>query len=268
MRSVELIPIRELAIVWSLVLPIVAPARADSVETPRETKAFATSPPWGRICSIDSTLILQLEADLKDVAVVIPRLNNPVKAVYFRGRPDQTLQLIPHPDEWVIDIPPALRADASDAIVVQLEGEPYLPTEPRVLRADENGEILLPAHDAVTHGKSLRYEPQPNKNTLGYWTDQNDWASWHFSHSRPGRYVVSIRYGCGNGQGGSLVRLTCGSEALQWQVEATGGFQEWRDLQIGEIELKAGEQELTLRAVRLQKTAVMDVQQVKLIPIR
>src|SRR5689334_21625962 len=41
--------------------------------------------------------------------------------------------------------------------------------------------ILLHSRDAAVHGKTLRYEPQPQKNTLGYWTDAADWASWDFT---------------------------------------------------------------------------------------
>src|ERR1044072_1350534 len=42
-----------------------------------------------------------------------------------------------------------------------------------VPKADEqraDGSIVLLATNAVTHGKQIRYEPQPHKNTIGYWT--------------------------------------------------------------------------------------------------
>src|SRR4051812_38230816 len=52
--------------------------------------------------------------------------------------------------------------------------------------------ILLHSRDAVVHGKTLRYEPDPKKNTLGYWTDVADWASWEFTVNHPGKYAVEI----------------------------------------------------------------------------
>src|SRR5262249_19148118 len=40
--------------------------------------------------------------------------------------------------------------------------------------------VPLPARAAEVHGVQLRYEPLPHKDTLGYWTRADDWASWEF----------------------------------------------------------------------------------------
>ena len=37
--------------------------------------------------------------------------------------------------------------------------------------ADDGGAVVLHARHATVHGRTLRYEPQPHKNTVGYWTD-------------------------------------------------------------------------------------------------
>ena len=39
---------------------------------------------------------------------------------------------------------------------------------------------------AEVHGVMLRYEPLPHKNTLGFWTRADDWASWEFDVTKPG----------------------------------------------------------------------------------
>jgi arylsulfatase A-like enzyme len=57
------------------------------------------------------------------------------------------------------------------------------------------GDIRLHAKDARVHGDTLRYEPQPNKNVLGYWTSADDWAAWEFEVATSSRYEVEIQQG-------------------------------------------------------------------------
>ena len=241
---------------------------ADEHVPARKSQPFLEKLTWGRDCVIESTLILQMEESASEQAISIPRLNNPVKAVYFRGMPDHPLQLVAEPRAWTIMIPEDRQAGTGQAIVLQLEGAPYLPVQPRCVEQDDEGQVFLAAHDVVTHGKSLRYEPQPHKNTLGYWTEASDWAEWHFTIDRPGTFQVQLRYGCGDGQGGSVVQLGCGKETLRWTVTATGGFQEWREWTPGVLKInKPGRHALVLKPVELAHLAVMDVQQIKLVPV-
>src|SRR5262249_18854390 len=52
----------------------------------------------------------------------------------------------------------------------------------------EDGVITLPARGAEVHGVMLRYEPLPHKDTLGFWTQVDDWASWDFTVRQPGTF--------------------------------------------------------------------------------
>ena len=166
---------------FTAVAIIASSATADEPDARRQSQPFLDSLPWGRVCSVESTLILQIDQAPPDGTITVPRLNNPVKAVYFRGMPDQQLELKAQVHEWEIHFPSERQAESGQAIVVQLEGTPYLPKEPRVVQPGSDGRYRLAAHDAVTHGESLRYEPQPHKNTLGYWTNPKDWAAWHIA---------------------------------------------------------------------------------------
>src|SRR3954464_8888999 len=80
-------------------------------------------------------------------------------------------------------------------------------------RAD--GSILLLATNAVVHGKTIRYEPQPHKNTIGYWTKAEDWVSWNFQVSKPGKFDVTLTQACGKGSGGSEVNFSVGDQVIQ-----------------------------------------------------
>lgn len=66
--------------------------------------------------------------------------------------------------------------------------------------------MLLPASEAGVFGRKLRCEPQPQKNTLGYWTEKSDTAEWHLELPA-GKYEVEVHQGCGNGSGGAEVEL-------------------------------------------------------------
>ncbi len=131
-----------------------------------------------------------------------------------------------------------------------------------------NGSLQLPASLAEVHGAMLRYEPPPHKNTLGYWTRAEDWASWDVQVEKPGEFTVSLRFGCGNGQGGSEVDVSIAGQTLPFIVRETGGFQKWETAELGTVQLTAGRHSLAIRPRTKKAAAVMDVQLATLEPKR
>src|SRR5437763_1135797 len=114
--------------------------------------------------------------------------------------------------------------DASDTVVVlELEGEAKV--VPLAVAPAADGSILLHAKDAIVHGRTVRYEPDPKKNTVGYWTNAADSVEWQFDVPAAGAYAVEILQGCGKGSGGSTVEFTAGAQTLTVTVQDTGGFQ-------------------------------------------
>jgi hypothetical protein len=132
------------------------------------------------------------------------------------------------------------------------------------------GDIRLHAKDARVHGEKLRYEPEPHKNVLGYWTNQNDWAEWEFDVPKPGHYEVEIQQGCGSGSGGAEVAVEVrgenGSETLTFTVQDTGHFQQQILRVIGEVNLAAGRHTLTVKPRTKPGVAVMDLRRIVLRP--
>lgn len=145
----------------------------------------------------------------------------------------------------------------------------FVPTaEGEEIRQSDDGKIELPAKDATTWSESMRYEPLPEKDCLGYWTDPKDFAEWEFEVTKPGRYTVVVSHGCGGGNEGSTVAVKHGEQALKFTVKDTGGFQKWSDVEVGEIEIKtAGKQRLVVAPESKAKSAVLDVQKVVLKPV-
>jgi len=129
------------------------------------------------------------------------------------------------------------------------------------------GTIRLLARDARAHGSKLRYEPEPWKDTLGYWVAVEDWAEWSFTVPQAGRYEVEVLQGCGGGNAGSEVEVRVGNQPLRFTVRETGHFQNFIQLTVGELDLVAGPQTLSLHPVTKAKDAVMDVRRVVLRPL-
>ena len=131
-----------------------------------------------------------------------------------------------------------------------------------------DGSLLLEAKTATTWSENMRYESKPEKNCLGYWTSEDDFAEWEFEVTKPGKFAVSVFHGCGGGNHGSEVALKIDGKEQTFTTQDTGGFQAWQEIKLSPIEIKsAGKQRLSIDPVSKKKDAVLDVQKVVLTPL-
>jgi hypothetical protein len=138
----------------------------------------------------------------------------------------------------------------------------YKPNPP-----SKDGTITLHARTATVTGVMLRFEPLPHKNTLGFWVNKDDAASFEFTIEKPGTYTVQVLQGCGKGSGGAEVELAVGSSSLTFTVKDTGGFQAFEARDVGTLTIdKPGRHTLTVKAKTKPGVAVMDLRQVVLKP--
>lgn len=129
------------------------------------------------------------------------------------------------------------------------------------------GDIRLHAKDARVHAQAMRYEPEPNKNVLGYWTNIGDWADWDFKVDNAGTFEVEVQQGCGQGSGGAEVAVEIAEQSLIFTVEDTGHFQHMIQRIIGRVELSAGKHTLAVKPQSKPGAAVMDLRRVVLRPV-
>jgi len=161
-----------------------------------------------------------------------------------------------------------LRALADKHVAGVIAGANQLSKGWKPIEPQADGSILLHSRDATVSGAMLRYEPETNKITLGYWVKKEDWASWDFAVSQPGRYTVEALQGCGPGSGGSEVVFSVGDQQLPMTVRETKHFQDFIPRELGVVALAAGEHELQVRPKTKPGAAVMDLRQVRLIPVK
>ena len=125
-----------------------------------------------------------------------------------------------------------------------------------------NALIFLEARDAQVKAVKMKYEEPPLKDTLGFWVNAADTASWTFQAPKAGTYRVTVLQGCGKGNGGSVVALDTKQGSCEFTVEETGHFQRFVPREVGRLTLVAGENTLTVRPVKKAKAAVMDLRRV------
>jgi hypothetical protein len=169
------------------------------------------------------------------------------------------------------------QADGAGVHLKTVTLEPACEGKPPV-QADD-GVVTLHGRDATVLGTTLRYEPAEKKQTLGYWTRPTDAATWSFTLARPGTFDVEVLQGCGPGQGGSVMTVAVDPahdptqtehppKPLEFIVEATGGFQDFRPRIIGRVgPLPAGQHTLRIAPKQIAKQAACDIRQVRLVPV-
>ena len=222
----------------------------------------------------------------------IPNLFAPIANLEMSGSTTAASvspKIVPLTTTWEIEIPQDANGDKQDGCEVQLE----LDASPKTLdhapiafpSADQT--LRIPAHFAKTFGEKLRYEPQPWKNTVGYWTVVNDYAVFAIQVNQPGTYNVGVLQGCGKDNGGSQVVLqwfpisasdrafydmneaesqlngTKPVASLEFEAIETGHFQDFRWRDVGQVTLPAaGRYLLKLGATKIENVAVMDTREI------
>lgn len=132
-----------------------------------------------------------------------------------------------------------------------------------------DGTIELHAKTATTFAEMMRYEPKTEKNCLGYWINQDDWAEWEFDLTSPGKFKLEVVQGCGGDNGGSEVAVLVNGKTVKFKVEDTGGFQNWKTRDLGIVELaRIGENKLAIKPLNKTGKAVMDIQKIMLTPVK
>jgi hypothetical protein len=145
---------------------------------------------------------------------------------------------------------------------------------------------MLPARDGEPRGGVRRSGNAPNCSYFVHWTSRDDSMVWLLDVHTTGRYEVTIDYTCPVPDAGSTVELSFRNSRLAGKVtpgwdpplytnqdtlpRAAGESQmkEFRTLRLGEMDLEAGQGQLTLRALDIPGPSVMDVRRVTLTLIR
>jgi len=133
----------------------------------------------------------------------------------------------------------------------------------------------LPARDGTAHGNIIRSNRWPNASFYTNWTSVNDSITWNVEVLETGNYEAIVYYTCSEENIGSTIELSQGENTIQKKVSISHdpplvGYEKDRvkriesyvkdfiPLDMGVIKLNKGIGTLSLKALDLKGTQVMD----------
>lgn len=155
------------------------------------------------------------------------------------------------------------------------EMRPFVGPDDRPYPVGHSRLTYLPARDGVATGGVRRSNTAPNSSYFTNWTQEADRIYWDVDVARAGAYQAVLHYTAP--AAGSLVELSCGGARLEAAVPEVHDpplfgakddrhdrgqesyakhFKPWS---LGTIQLPAGRNQLSLRALRIAGSAVADV---------
>ncbi|HJT33963.1 MAG TPA: PVC-type heme-binding CxxCH protein, partial [Pirellulales bacterium] len=143
----------------------------------------------------------------------------------------------------------------------------FVGNQPKVVEPEQlRGEFWLLADSCEIYGKTLIFEP--NYRNLGYWQSDDDHAIWSLAVTRPGKFAVSLDYACDNGAAGQTVLVEIAGQRRTATVPGTGNWDTYRQLGLGQVELSAGNTQLTVRPEGPLNRPLIDLKAVRLRPVK
>jgi putative heme-binding domain-containing protein len=133
---------------------------------------------------------------------------------------------------------------------------------PGLVEAGAAGAVVLTAAQAEIYGNEITYE-QPLAN-IGYWHDRQDHVAWSFVAPAEGEYDVRLEYSCDDGAAGNTFEISVAGQKLAGKIEGTGGWANYRQVNLGKIRLGPSLHRLVMRPTADIRGALADVKRVVL----
>ncbi|MCC5937107.1 MAG: arylsulfatase [Lunatimonas sp.] len=134
----------------------------------------------------------------------------------------------------------------------------------------------LPARDGIAHGNIQRSNRFPNDTYFTNWVSVLDSITWDVEVLGEGEYQVEAYYTCGEANIGSKVLMKIGASTLEFQMEQPHDppirgmendrvermesyVKDFKPMHLGTIQLKQGRTFVTLKALDIPGSQVMDL---------
>jgi hypothetical protein len=142
--------------------------------------------------------------------------------------------------------------------------------EPRLVKPDASGRVVLRAGDAVIKGGNEagpKLENKYGRENIGFWTNT---ASLEFRIEPPtsGTYRLELEYGCASGAGGSEIEVWVGPALAVFTVKDTGrGWESLAIANLGAVDIESREPLLVrIKPVRKGSSGIMNFYELRLVP--
>jgi len=136
--------------------------------------------------------------------------------------------------------------------------------EPELIRPAASGELALPARLAVCFGERLAYRPA--LDILAPWRKENDVAIWRVELPTESVYNVFITLAADAASKGDKFVIETESARLHGTVPATGAYENFQELRVGQLKLRAGINRILLRPDGKLRAELADIKSLRLTP--
>ncbi|MCI0358552.1 MAG: c-type cytochrome [Planctomycetaceae bacterium] len=136
---------------------------------------------------------------------------------------------------------------------------------PEVVRPFVDGSLRLVAISARVYGPSIVLE-EKHRN-LGWWSSEEDYAAWSFDGAQEREYRVMLYYACDDAVAGNSVLVSVAGQTVGGAIKGTGSWDHYGSKDCGVVKLPAGAGELTVRSEGPIKGALLDLREVRLVPV-
>jgi hypothetical protein len=139
---------------------------------------------------------------------------------------------------------------------------------PEVVKPFVDGSIRLLATNCRAYGPTIRMEE--TYRALGWWNSQEDHCAWTFEvpTGAGGEYRLSLDYACADDAAGNKVAVEVAGQTFSATVASSGGWANFRGLNLGTVMLAEGQSELLVRSDGPIKNALLDLRGVRLVPVK
>jgi alpha-L-fucosidase len=245
---------------------------------------------WGRCTQKPGKLYLHV-FDWPKGELVVPGLKNRVtKAYLLTDASKKPLAVTVSEDGPKVKLPSQAPDKIDSVVVLEIVGK--LDVEPQVLGQNDAGAVELLAPEATLHGKTFKCQGSGAGENIGYWIDKNDWVSWDFKVTKPGKFDVQITLACEAANAGSKFDVALGEQMnvavkavlprkrstvsvklpeqkLSGKVESTGGWEKFVDVKVGTLTIaQPGRCTLSIKPTEMPRGAVMNLKSVVLKPAK
>ena len=221
--------------------------------------------PWGYATVKGERVFLHVVRWPDDGRLRVPGLRNEIRTAYPLLDPARPLRWERSGSDVALAVPAAPLDSLNTVLVLEIAGAPVV--DPPVVAQGAGGSIELDYLAAVTEGEAVKRFNRKGGFHVSRWTGPDDLVRWHVDVERPGRYRVRIAYAAREEWAGAPYTVEIGGETLAARVEPTGGWYEYRELDLGTVELeRAGRHVLTIRPARPLPGYLMYLKGLRLAP--
>lgn len=136
--------------------------------------------------------------------------------------------------------------------------------EPELITPAASGELILPARLAHCFGEKLAYRPA--LDILAPWRKENDVATWRVQAPAEKVYEVFVTLAADAASKGDRFLIESESGRVSGAVPATGGYERFQEIRVGEMKLRAGINRILLRPEGKLRAELADIKCLRLKP--